>query len=247
MQNLKWKRLLLVVLVILALAVSGFVVWAETPLAPMPEALAALQSDDQVQVASENGWSVFRATTETPTTGFIFYPGGRVDASAYAPQLHAIADQGYLVVLTPMPFNLAVFGINQASAVIAAYPDIQHWAIGGHSLGGSMAARFVQSSPSAVQGLVFWASYPDINLSQFNLTVASISGTMDGLSTPDKIATSVAMLPPDTEFVAIDGGDHAQFGWYGEQPGDNAASISRDEQQAQTVQATVALLAKISQ
>jgi alpha/beta hydrolase family protein len=246
-RNFKWKRILLIVLILLALAVGGFVVWADTPLTPMPEALAALQSDAQAQVASEHGWTVFRPADQMLTTGFIFYPGGRVDARAYAPQLHAIAAEGYLVVLTPMPLNLAIFGVNDASAVIAAYPDIKHWEIGGHSLGGSMAARFVQSNPSAVQGLVFWASYPDINLSDSNLVVTSVYGTRDGLATPDNIAASHPLLPADTAFVAIEGGDHGQFGWYGDQPGDNPATISREEQQAQTVQATVDVLGKIGQ
>jgi hypothetical protein len=239
-----WKRLFLVVVILLVLGVVGFVVWAETPSAPMDEAQTALQSDAQVEV-STNQWIVFQPSNRQPTTGFIFYPGGRVDARAYAPQLHAIAEHGYLAVIVPMPLNLAIFGVNQASDVIKAFPKIKHWAIGGHSLGGSMAARFVQSNPTAVEGLVFWASYPDIDLSALPIAVTSISGTKDGLSTPDKITGSAHFLPADTTYVVIDGGDHAQFGWYGPQAGDNPAAISRTDQQTKTVQATVDLLAKL--
>jgi len=110
-----------------------------------------------------------------------------------------------------------------------------------------MAANFAHSHPGVVQGLVLWASYPanSDNLSQSGLKVLSISGTLDGLSTPAKIAASHTLLPLDTTWVAIDGGDHAQFGWYGPQSGDNPANISRAEQQQAIIQATLAFLGSL--
>jgi hypothetical protein len=239
-----WKRLILVVVILLILGTAGFVVWAETASAPMDEAQTALQSDARVEVSTDQ-WIVFRPLDQEATTGFIFYPGGRVDARSYAPQIRAVAEQGYLAVIAPMPLNLAIFGVNQATDVIKTFPEIKHWAIGGHSLGGSMAARFVQSNPTSVEALIFWASYADIDLSALPIAVMSISGTKDGLAAPDKIMGAAHFLPADTTFVAIDGGDHAQFGWYGAQAGDNPADISRAEQQAETVRATVDLLAKL--
>jgi hypothetical protein len=241
-----WKRILIPLLIVLAIAVVGFFVWANTPLAPTAKALAALESDRATQVSQTNGWIVFSTTTAAPVTGFIFYPGGRVDPRAYAPQLHAIADQGYLAVIVPMPLNLAVLSIDSAQAVINAYPDIHNWAIGGHSLGGSMAARFVQSHPDAVQGLVLWASYPDIDLSSANIQAVSIYGTSDAVAQRGTIIDSAARLPAGTPFVAIAGGNHSQFGDYGLQPGDNVASASAADQLDQTVKATVTLLAAIT-
>jgi len=189
---------------------------------------------------------VFSPASSQSTTGLILYPGGRVDYRAYAPAAHQIASQGFLVVIVPMPLNLAVFNPGAAADVISAYPQIEHWAIGGHSLGGSMAANFAYSHPGSVEGLVLWASYPaeSDDLSRSGIRVLSISGTLDGLSTPEQIANSAAFLPADTIWVTIEGGDHAQFGWYGAQPGDNFATISRVEQQAQIVQATVSFLIK---
>lgn len=241
-----WKRILIPLLIVLAVAVVGFLVWANTPLAPTAEALAALQSNRAMQVFDANGWVVFRPTTDEPTTGFIFYPGGRVDPRAYAPQLRAIAEQGYLAVIVRMPFNLAVFGIDSAQRVIDAYPDIQRWAIGGHSIGGAMSARFVQSHPGAAQGLALWASYPDIDLSGANIQAISIYGTNDALALDGSITNSAARLPAGTPFVAIDGGNHSQFGAYGLQPGDNVASATPADQLSQTVEATVSVLASIS-
>ena len=227
----------------LLLVVAGFVVWATAIPAPMPEAVAALQPGDQVQVEAKP-WLVFRPTGKDPTTGLIVYPGGRVDPRAYAPAARALAEAGYLVVVVPMPLTLAVFGAGRATEVMAAFPKVRHWAIGGHSLGGAMAARYAYQHPDTIQGLVLWASYPasSDDLSGRNLAVVSISGTRDGLSTPDKIAASRPLLPQDTRWVAIEGGNHAQFGWYGPQSGDNEAAISREEQQQQIVAATGELL-----
>jgi pimeloyl-ACP methyl ester carboxylesterase len=209
----------------------------------MPEALTALQSDAQVTVTA-GPWLEFAPAISQPTTGFIIYPGGRVDYRAYAPAAHQIAAQGYLVVIVRMPLNLAVFNPDAASGVIRANPQIQHWAIGGHSLGGAMAANFAKNNPGAIQGLALWAAYPadSDDLTASGLEVLSISGTLDGLSTVEKIEASRALLPANTTWVAIDGGDHAQFGWYGDQAGDNPASISRSDQQAQIVSATVEML-----
>jgi pimeloyl-ACP methyl ester carboxylesterase len=234
-----WSRILLAVFGLLITLVVGFVAWGSTPAQPMPEGFVALQSNLQVTVTTGN-WLTFQPVGVQPSTGFIIYPGGRVDYRAYAPAAQAIARQGFLVVIVHMPLNLAVFKPGTAAGVIAAYPEIQHWAVGGHSLGGSMAANFVYNHPGVADGLVLWASYPATHndLSRSGVRVLSISGTLDGLSTPAKIAASCALLPADTIWVPIAGADHAQFGWYGPQPGDNAAAISREEQQKQIIQAT---------
>ena len=144
MRIIKWVLIGVVAVVLLALA--GFTIWAYTPLGPMPQALAAMQSDDQVQVEGGD-WLTFRPTGSQPDTGLIIYPGGRVDYRSYAPLAHEIARQGYTAVIVPMPFNLAVFGAGRASDVIAAHPEIRHWAIGGHSLGGAMAANYINGHP----------------------------------------------------------------------------------------------------
>jgi pimeloyl-ACP methyl ester carboxylesterase len=243
MRIVKWVLIGVVAAVLLALA--GFTVWAYTPLGPMPEALAALSSDDQVQV--ETGpWLTFRPAGSQPDTGLIFYPGGRVDYRSYAPLAREIARQGYTVVIPPMPFNLAVFGAGRADNVIAAHPEINHWAIGGHSLGGAMAAKYVYDHPDAVSGLALMAAYPAGNnsLAERNLDVVSIYGTQDGAVAQLKAAQP--LLPSGTQWVAIEGGNHAGFGWYGPQPGDGTTSISREEQQAQTVAAIAPLLSRVS-
>lgn len=243
------KRQWWLLLLIPVLVGFGLVVWAESTAAPMPEALAALTDSPQpdgVEVTTGD-WFIFHPADEEPSSGLVFYPGGRVDPRAYAPAARAIAAQGHLVVIVPMPLNLAVLAPDRAAQVIQAFPSVEPWAVGGHSLGGAMAARFAHEHPTAVEGLVLWAAYPaeSDDLSNRDLAVVSIYGTEDGLATPEKVEASRSLLPPDTVWVAIMGGNHAQFGWYGPQSRDNPPSIPRQVQQQETVAATVRLLEEV--
>jgi dienelactone hydrolase len=225
-------------IIIIAFGLTGFVFWAKTTSPVMPEAIAAMASDEQV-IVNTKPWITFTPVQEEYKTGLIFYPGGKVDPRAYAPIAKEIASRGTLVVIVPMPLNLAVFAPSSAADVISAYPEVKVWVVGGHSLGGSMAANFARKNPSLVKGLLLLASYPasSDDLSKFDLPVLSIYGSLDGLATREKIDASIPLLPSDTIWKPIDGGNHGQFGWYGNQAGDNQAIISREEQQKQTVDA----------
>jgi len=230
-------RIFLVILLVGVVGVGAFLTWALTPLGPMPEAQAALKSDAQVEV-QQGPWLAFLPRAQEPRLGVIFYPGRRVDYRSYAPIARAIAEQGYLVVIKPMPLNLAVLSPEAAREVLRTYPQIETWVIGGHSLGGAMAAAFVYRHPQEVQGLILLAAYPANNFSLRSLAipVLSISASEDGLATPQKIFASRSLLPETTQWVVIEGGNHAGFGWYGDQPGDGQARISRETQQRQVVE-----------
>jgi hypothetical protein len=243
--RLRYKVLVGIILV-LVVAFAGFVIWAETPPSPMPEAYDALKSDSSVMVSIGN-WLVFTPVSSNVSTGFIIYPGGRVDFRSYAPAAHEIAAEGYLVIIPQMPLNLAVFGVGTANDVIKSFPNVSAWAIGGHSLGGTIAAQFTFENPSKIKGLVLWAAYPasGTDLSKSNLLVTTIHGSNDELVSTAQIDYSLKLLPSSTVRVEIAGGNHAQFGWYGDQAGDNAATITREAQQNLTVNATVQLLEKL--
>jgi len=236
---MKWKKILLIVAAVLVIFSGAFVIWASNPLRPESAALNALQSDNEVIVTEMPSMIVFAPEGDFPQKGFVFYPGGRVDYRAYAPVLHEIASKGILVVMPEMPLNLAFFSPNRAQEIIFAYPQVETWAVGGHSLGGAMAAEFVAGLPDQVEGLILWGSYPaDQNdLTQSGLQVLSVYGSEDGQV--EKIRASSALLPENTVFVEIAGGNHAQFGSYGLQPGDGTAVISPAEQWQQAEFATV--------
>lgn len=244
MKRIRWRSVFVVVLFVLAISsTGGLVIWTSGTLGPSEKALSMLQSDSEVRIKQEADLIAFEPTGSQPSSGFILYPGARVDFRSYSPLLREIAARGHLVIMLRSPLNLAFFNANGADEVMAAYPEIQKWVIGGHSLGGVVAASYVARRP-AVAGLVLWASYPaDDSLRETNTKVLSIYGSHDGLTTPADVLQSQDLLPPDTTFVEIQGGNHSQFGSYGMQPGDGEATISAEEQWAQITDATAELLA----
>ena len=241
----KALRWLLVVPAVLVVAIIGFVIWGLTPLGPEPDALAALQSDSLVKVElADEGW-VFTPASGEATRGLVFYPGGRVDVRSYAPYARAVAEQGFVVVMSPMPLSLAVLDANAADRAIERHPEVTGWALSGHSLGGAMIAQYAAENLDAIDGLVLLASYPPntANLAQSGLTVASLVGTQDSVIDRENLRSARPLLPSDTSYLDIAGGNHAQFGDYGEQPGDTAnPDMSAAEQRAIAVDETVRVL-----
>jgi len=230
---------------ILALAILIGAAWYLQPQPLLPQAGAALASTPTVAFSDEVGWLAYKPVDASPTTGLIFYPGGKVPPAAYAPAAQAIAARGYATFVVKMPFNLAILGIDRALDVQRAHPEITTWVIGGHSLGGAMAGQFLSAHPGAAAGLFLWAAYSSGDLSSQPIPAASIYGTLDTGVGNYKSPANVAKLPKDLAFTAIDGGNHEQMGYYTGQPNDPPATISRDDQQRQAIEATLALLAKV--
>jgi len=235
---MKFAKPLLYGFFTMAIVVMGFVIWANSAMGPASEALAALRSDEHINVRVDQ-YIIFQPAQKKLTTAFVFYPGGRVDYRSYAAPLRKIAAEGYLVILLPVRLNLAVFDVNAANDPIRAYPEIRHWVLGG------VAAATYASQKENIDGIVFWASYlADDTLKNTDMKILSIYGTLDrnGLGA---FEASRAHLPAAAEFVVIEGGNHGQFGDYGFHPGDNEAAITRLEQQKQAVEATVRFLKEV--
>jgi pimeloyl-ACP methyl ester carboxylesterase len=164
----------------------------------------------------------------------IFYPGAKVEATAYAPLLYQLAQAGIDCFLVEMPFRLAFLGMNRAEEIQENY-DYEKWYLAGHSLGGAMAASYAADHPQDIDVLVLLAAYPTKSLAAEGLSVLSIYGSEDGVLNMDKVETGRQYMPENYMEICIEGGNHAQFGSYGEQKGDNAAAISRKEQILETV------------
>jgi hypothetical protein len=230
----KWKKIAIIVLgVLIVFIVGGLIAWTSGTLGPSDQALSMLQSSGEVRIIQESDLIVFAPMSGQPSFGFILYPGGGVDFRSYSPLLHGLAERNVLVAVVQAPLDLAFFNANGADEVIAAYPRITYWVIGGHSLGGVVAASYAAGRPD-VSGLVLLASYPaDDSLMESGLRVLSIYGSNDRISTPEEVLQSMELLPEDTLFFEIEGGNHSQFGSYGLQPGDGDATISPEEQWAQ--------------
>lgn len=240
------KRFLLVVLAVVALLLAGFVVWASIPMRPGAPALEALRTTDAVMVNETPGYLSFQPTQTEASIGLIFYPGARVDYRAYAPVMRRVAEQGYLVVLVPVRLNMALFDVEAGSSVPQSFPQIETWAVGGHSLGGVAASMFA-SEHAWVSGLVLWAASPvDESPRANSLQVLTISASLDRLFPPENVEAANRFYPQDSRFVLLEGGNHAQFGDYGSQPGDLPATISPEEQWTQIARETADFLQSLT-
>ena len=171
-----------------------------------------------------------------PKAGLIFYPGGKVEYTAYAPLLRELAEEGVLCVLVKMPCNLAVLDVNAADGLQEDFPEVTEWYMGGHSLGGSMAAAYVAKHTDDYEGLILFAAYGTEDISQSGIKVISLYGSMDGVLNMEKYEENRDNLPEDTLEYVIEGGNHAQFGSYGSQKGDGTPTISAEEQRGAAVQ-----------
>ncbi len=186
------------------------------------------------------GMIIFEA--EDATKGLIFYPGGKVEYTAYVPLMQACSENGILCILLEMPFNLAVLDINAAEGIQNKYPQIEDWYIGGHSLGGSMAASYLENNVEDYKGLILLGSYSTADLSATSLDVLSVFGSEDKVMNREKYEKNKSNLPNDfTEYV-IDGGCHSYFGMYGEQDGDGTPTITNEEQIRLTVESIVKIM-----
>ena len=232
----KRKRLTIIISAILALAilVGACAIYLGDYYHADQEAIGKFLPEGTMWDEEPDGTIVFEP--EGATTGLIFYPGGKVEHRAYIPLMEACAQQGILCVLVEMPFNLAVLDINAADGIQVQYPQIEHWYIGGHSLGGSMAASYLEKNVEDFEGLILLGSYSTADLSESGLEVLSIFGSKDKVMNREKYEKNKTNLPESFTEVIIEGGCHAYFGMYGLQDGDGTPTISNEDQIYMTVE-----------
>lgn len=244
MKHKKHKSLKYIMLSLVAVVVAvGLYMahWITDTYKPGQEAVQAMISDEAVTVSEEK--DIIFSPKNKPEKGFIFYPGGLVEPESYAPLCRKIAEEGYLVVIAPMTWNLAVLSPNKADVIVEQYPEITTWAIGGHSLGGVMAADYA-GKHEEIKGVVLYAAYPkDEVLKESSLSVLSLYGEKDGVADLSKVKE--ASLPASSKLIEIAGGNHCYFGSYGMQKGDHSATITPEEQQEQAAKETIEFLKQL--
>ena len=192
------------------------------------DAISAFSSGYDLKEEARDGYVAFGDTSAE--VGFVFYPGGKVEYTAYVPLMRAIAEEGVFCALVNMPANLAILDINAADKILDEYSDIKEWYIGGHSLGGTAAASYLSAHSDKLSGLVLLASYPSSDISGACRRALSVYGEHDGVLNREKYEGAGEYLPDGFTEIVIEGANHAGFGMYGEQQGDGTATISQSEQ-----------------
>lgn len=245
MRRPRKRTVLAIVLAVIVALVGGFL-WYVQPQPLLPEAAASMASTADVVFTNRDGLLEWAPADGDYSIGLVVYPGAKVPPEAYGPLAQEIAASGYLVVITPMPFNFAVFNIGAADRAITAHPEVATWAMAGHSLGGSMAAQYTSDHLTRIAALAMWASYSAADLSTAPIEALSIFGSLDAGADKITAADTKAKLPPSTVYIEIPGGNHEQMGWYTGQPNDPVATIERADQQHQVAEATVTMLEAIT-
>ena len=232
----KYLKIFIAFVIIVSVSVASFFVYVsdyyeadlgEAPVFAPTDNISVNIIDDKTIVYMPEGAEI----------GLIFYPGGKVENTAYIPLMKACASRGIACVLLEMPFNLAVLDVNGADGIQEMYPEITEWYIGGHSLGGSMAATYASQNSDDFNGLVLLGAYSTTDISDGGMKVLSVYGSEDKVLNKEKYIEYKPNLPENFTEVVIEGGCHAYFGMYGEQEGDGVASISNQEQIEKTADA----------
>ena len=233
----KAKKILLSLITLTAVCIAVLYLYSIDYYHADAKALSAAESTAQISVEITDNMAIFRP--ENAEAGFIFYPGGKVEYTAYAPLMHKLAENNIACIITKMPFNLAVLDTDAADKAYERIANIDNWYIGGHSLGGSMAAAFLDKTDIDFDGLVLLASYSTADLTDNGIDVLSLYGSKDGVLNMESYTKNFSNLPENTTELVIDGGNHAQFGSYGKQDGDGDAEITAEEQLEITAEAIV--------
>lgn len=238
------KKRILIPILLVAISISAIVLFLNQEAPANAINFQAMESDDKVTVSASKNAIVFEPKGIKADRAFVYYQGANVAPESFAYAGRKIAEAGIQVFLIKMPFSLAIFDIKAAYPYPERYPEIEHWFLGGFSLGGSSAAFALANKESRYEALILYASYTNEkhSLKDKALDVLSISGSNDGLATPQDIEKGKTLLPPDTQYLIIPGGNHTQFALYGNgalQKNDNKATISAMRQQQIVIEATV--------
>ena len=223
---LKKRRMIVIVSIFSVMMIlSGAFFWYVSDYYQADEAAISVLAQSSNILVEDN--LTILTPSEPSDTALIFYPGAKVEAIAYLPLLSQICQSGITCILVEMPFHMAILDANAAEEVFAAFPEIQHWYLAGHSMGGAMASKFAEDHADSVDGLILLGAYlygnypPEDTLTVYGSLNQSVEEKIDYTE----------------NIVEIQGGNHAQFGNYGLQKGDLPATITAQEQQRQTVAA----------
>ena len=179
---------------------------------------------------------------------FVLYPGGLVRPQAYEWLGRALAGRGVHTVIPEFPVDLAVLDAGRAQRLVDHYAAGRPVVVGGHSLGGAMAAAWASDHPDAVAGLVLLAAYPPDgdDLTAAGVPALVLQAEHDLVADADAVRGGLDRLPAGTDLVVVEGAVHSFFGRYGPQAGDGIPTVSRAEAEASIVAALTDFLGRVA-
>ena len=218
-------RALLSIVIIFGLMIIGLTIYSSGSYIHLSDMDTAIESLNLDQVTiTENSQSI-QYIVDNPKMNVIFIPGGLVEPESYKYLASSIALNGYNVTIVKVVFNLAI--LTPKSSLKYINPDLVNVLIG-HSLGG-VVASMAASGKESVSKVIMLGSYPIKDLSDKDTLL--ITAEHDEGMDIDKFNDSLQYLNEQNVIFNIEGGNHAQFGWYGPQKGDGTADITTLSQQ----------------
>ena len=218
------------ILSLIAITLAAVLTWMLFPSPATAESLSEVKAIPGLTIEETTEYyQLSNAGAGTTDQAIVFYPGAHVASNAYLAKLAPQAMRGVTVFVIKSPLQFAIFDPGAAGRIIAAHTTVKRWYVGGHSLGGVVACMYAKDHTSQLSGLFFFGSYCSGDISGTNLSVLSLAGSQDGLSTPAKIQSAKRLNPPSALYLEIPGADHADFGDYGKQFGDRPSSTTRLE------------------
>lgn len=237
---MKAKKILCITAAVLLLLFAAFFIYTADYYHADENTLRAVMNTSTAEIIQTDDMMIFKP--ENPVAGFIFYPGGKVEHTAYAPLMQELSEQDILCVILKVPFNLAVLDMNAADRAVNMYPEISTWYTGGHSLGGVVASDYAHSHSDLIRGVVLLGSYVTEDFTDSDIAFLSVYGSNDGVMNAGRYAENFSKLPADTAEYIIEGGCHSYFADYGMQKGDGEPTVSRSEQIETTASLILSLL-----
>lgn len=234
----RFKYIISSLAALIIFSIVGILLWTSNTYKPSTEVFALVGNSDYEK---QEDFYVFQPKKESNGKGIVIYPGALVEPLSYSYIANELSKEGYLVAIPDVSFNLSITENNKADEFILNNNQIKEWYVAGHSMGGVSAAFYAEEKQDLVDGVIFLGSYPSksTDLSDNNQKVLSIYAENDGLTTIEDIEESKKNLPKDAIFIEIVGGNHAQFGVYGEQKGDKEAEITAKEQQDRIIDSII--------
>ena len=233
-----FKYIISITIILIIFSVVGVLIWTSNTYKPSEEVFILV---DNSEYQKEDDFYVFKPKNESNGKGVVIYPGALVEPLSYSYIANELSKEGYLVAIPDVKLNLSITENNKADEFISKNKEIKEWYVAGHSMGGVSAAFYAEENQNIVDGIIFLGSYPakSTDLSDNKQKVLSIYAENDGLTSIDDIEESKKNLPEDSVFIEIPGGNHANFGIYGDQKGDNKAEITTKDQQDKIIKAII--------